>query len=93
MDVRPAHAVRLHDSLRRPGRARRINDVERRAGIDLHRPRLRTFRREPVLHRYRDAPGRCGQLLPFDRCSDRRVEEQDFRTAVRQHRRQRFGRR
>ena len=32
--VRPAHAMRLHDALRRAGRARRVDDVERRAGID-----------------------------------------------------------
>ena len=30
--VHPAHAVRLHDAFRRAGRARRVDDVERRVG-------------------------------------------------------------
>jgi hypothetical protein len=60
MHVRPTHAMRLHDALRRPGRARGVDDVERRTGVDLHRPRLRVLRREPIAHRDRNAPQRRG---------------------------------
>ena len=56
--VRPAHAMRLHDSLGTAGRARRVDDVERRIGIDVHGPRLRIRGREPAAHRDRHTPQR-----------------------------------
>ena len=100
-DVHPAHRVRLHDALGRAGGARRIDDVERPLGLHLDPARARTRRREPVLQRAAGggaveghAHGRrlrrgTGDFV--EQLRRRRVDEDQARAGVGDHRVQALG--
>ncbi len=88
--VHPAHAMRLHDALRRAGRARRVDDVERRVRLDRDRTRRRAGRREPVRQRTtrravpeRNALRRRLRGHERTRCG---IDEQPAGAAIAQHR-------